>query len=787
MRSLCAATLATVMLTNPLLMAQAQAQTPAPADAATRGDTTIKPTTPEDAVAGRNRGKFSFEFAKAEIVDVVKAVSDMTRYNFIIPEKVKGQKITILSPTKISASEAYQVFYTALAANGISLVRSGRFYKLVDAKDAMRETVPTCLEGEKDCNLFSEQMVTVLMRLRYSDVSQVSTVAKSLLSRDGDVTVFAPSNALIISEYAPNLRRVRRILESLDVAGGDDDLQLVHIQYATPSEIAEKLTQVFELQPANAPRRQAGQPGGLAQGLGQVGGDGSSDVQISKIVPDDRTSQIILKANRRSFGAIKNLITKLDVPISDSEHGRVHVHFLENAKAEEMASTLSSLAAGQPTSQKNARPGSPGGPQGGGGRSPGAVETASLFEGEVKITADKTTNSLLVVCSARDWRAVRNLIEKLDVSRRQVYVEAAIMEVTVKDKEDVGFQWHAPIPGQDFDGASKGKNLGFLQNSATSSGPSPTLQAYYNIAGFLSAASGTLGGFFGKPVTLNINNTNVPVPSFGVLLKWLETTSNANVLSTPHILTTDNEQASIEVGEKIPFASGLFGGQSGAAGGIGSALTGGGGAGALGGLSALSGLGGLGNSVQRIDVSLKLAVTPQINERNKIRLEIDQNIEDVTSMDQRTNSFTTAHRALKTVVVVDDQQPVVLGGLMRDRSTDSEVKIPLLGDIPVIGFLFKQRNTDIQKVNLVLVLTPYIISSPSDFQRILERKLEEHEEFQAEYYGHRKEYRAFIDYNKKTGPLSRLVATVRRENDRIENGGAGDGQRQPGGAAAAKK
>ena len=226
------------------------------------------------------------------------------------------------------------------------------------------------------------------------------------------------------------------------------------------------------------------------------------------------------------------------------------------------------------------------------------------------------------------------------------------------------------------------------------------------------------------------------------------------------------------MGEKIPFASGLFGGQSGAAGGIGGAAGSSNPLGALGGLSALS---GLGNSVQRIDVSLKLSVTPQINERNKIRLEIDQNIEDVTSQDQRTNSFTTAHRALKTVVVVDDQQPVVLGGLMRDRSTDTETKIPILGDIPVLGILFKQRSTDIQKVNLVLVLTPYIISSPADFQRILERKLEEHEEFQAQYYGHRKEYRAYIDYQKKTGPLSRLVTTVRRENERLENGGDGDG------------
>jgi general secretion pathway protein D len=192
----------------------------------------------------------------------------------------------------------------------------------------------------------------------------------------------------------------------------------------------------------------------------------------------------------------------------------------------------------------------------------------------------------------------------------------------------------------------------------------------------------------------------------------------------------------------------------------------------------LGGLGlaaGLSNSVQRIDVSLKLKLTPQINERNKIRLEIDQTVEDITGKNELTQTPTTSKRAIKTVVVVDDQQTIVLGGLIKDSTTESDTKIPILGDLPLLGFLFKQHSTKLSKTNLLLVLTPYIISSADDFQRIFERKMREHEEFAAEYYGHRKEFRAHVDYRKKTGPFGRMVNTLRREREKLENGGIGDG------------
>ena len=312
----------------------------------------------------KTKAKFSFEFSKAEIIDVVKAISDMTRQNFIIPEKIKGQRISILSPTHVTADEAYQVFYTALASNGISLVRVGRFYKLVDSKDASKDVIPTCIDDDPTCVLNHEQMVTLLLHLHHADAGQINAIVKTLMSKEGDVTVYTPSNALIINEYGPNLKRLRRIIESFDVPGGDDDLQLVQIQYSAASELAEKITQIFEV--SNKSNNQAGGPRPMPMpmpGMPQSNSADMTDINISKIVADDRTNQLIIKANKRSFQAVKNLIAKLDVPISEAEQGKVHVYYLENAKAEDLSSTLSSLAQGTPNNKN--RPGAPTGCAGG--------------------------------------------------------------------------------------------------------------------------------------------------------------------------------------------------------------------------------------------------------------------------------------------------------------------------------------------------------------------------------------------------------------------------------------
>ncbi len=745
-----------------------------------------------DVAERLKNGKFNFEFSKADIMDVVKAISNLTQRNFIIPEKVKSQKITILSPGQITAAEAYSVFLAALESNGITIVRSGRFYKLVESKEAIKSPIPTCIGDDDNCPQNSDQMVTVMIRLNYVDGTQLNNVLKSLIGKDGDIQLFQPSNAVIISDYARNLQRVRRIIDSLDVPGFQDELQIVDIEYATASEVADKITQIFEVQGrggGNQPRPSGGgvppRPNNPEGANAQTtGGDGDSDVQISKIVPDDRTNQIIIKANKRSFDAIRRLIAKLDIPVSDVEQGRVHVYYLENASAEELSSTLSALAQGQPNAagsaggQGGSRRNPPNNPNPGGNPAQGqrqGAETASLFEGDIKITADKATNSLLVLASGRDFRSLRKIIEQLDIPRRQVYVEAAIMEVSVDNTGNYGTQWHLPtrFGADDLPGGVGGPgSLGFFQNPGTGQ-ISPTLTDLSNPASLLSIANGSIVGLVGKAVTIPVGDNSVTLPSFGIVLKALQTQSNVQILSTPHILTMDNEEASIEVGRKIPFRRGTalpplgvagLGGAGGAAGG------------AAGALGALGGANSLFSSVDRIDVTLKLTVTPQINESDRIRLEIDQDIEDVAGTDPSTSTPITSKRQAKTVVVVDDQQTIVIGGLMRDNTTQGENKIPILGDIPVLGWLFKSKTTSTQKINLILVLTPYIVRSAEDFQNILERKVREYEEFAAEYYGATPKYRAYIDYRKKTGPLARLAKSIAKAKERAENGQTENGE-----------
>ena len=265
----------------------------------------------------------------------MKAISELTKRNFIIPEKIKGQKLTILSPTKITAGEAYQVFLAALAINDITIVKVGKFYKLVTSKDSIKQPIPTCVGDADQCPKFSDQMITTILRIQNIDVSQVEKVIKGLVSKQGNLVVFGSSNSLIISEYASNITRIRKIIASLDVAGFDDELKMVQIEYATASDIADKITQIFDVE-AKGKRKSTKK--------GKTGGEDSTAVTISKIISDERTNQLIIKANKRSFEAIAQLIAQLDVPINESEQGRIHVHYLENAKAEDLASTLSSLA-----------------------------------------------------------------------------------------------------------------------------------------------------------------------------------------------------------------------------------------------------------------------------------------------------------------------------------------------------------------------------------------------------------------------------------------------------------
>ena len=715
--------------------------------------------------AGKNSRTVVMNFDKRDLAEVIQFVANFTQRNFILPERVNG-KITILSNSPIPADEVWNVFVAALDANNWALYPVGRYWKLAEKKQSARANIPTFLESGDQVPA-NEQMVTKLFKLRYVEADQMRNTINQFTSRDSDFQIFPP-DTLIISDLGLNMRRLARLIETLDQPGGSEEIHLVQVQYAGAQTLAQKLTEIFTSAQGGKPgvQRQLGfeappvQQPGIPQGLPAQSEMGP--VSVSKIIAEERTNKLIIIAGARSFTRVAALIKQLDVPAGE---GGVHVYYLNNAKAEDMAATLQALAQGVASSKRqgggNAPPGiAPGG---------GGPVSAELFSGEVKVTADKNTNSLVIIASASDYRNLLKVIERLDVQRRQVFVEAVIMEVNLESENDLGVSTHAGtiIDNLNFRGVQGaapvvlGSELGGLSSLG-------------GVAG-LASLSGFLAGIQGPPIT--VPGIGLTLPSFAVLLNALQSSSDVNVISTPHVLMTDNTEGEVTVGQNVPFQAGFnpaasLGGIGGGVGGVGGVGGIGGGIGGIGGGLGLGGLGSLYAPIQRQNVELRLRIKPQINESDYVRLEVDEQTEEIASID-KTLGPTTSKRTAKTTVVAKDQETVVLGGLIQERTLKSVQKIPILGSIPVIGYLFRNEQTKKTKTNLLLFLTPYIIRGPSDYRRIFERKMAERAEFVKRFSGEETQYEAAIDYTRKPGVLLRIQHGIDTEMARPENGGNG--------------
>ncbi|MFA6035286.1 MAG: type II secretion system secretin GspD, partial [Myxococcota bacterium] len=549
---------------------------------------------------------------------------------------------------------------------------------------------------------------------------------KQLESKDGDVFTYQPTNTLIISDTGNNLFRLEQIIKQLDVASGDEEIQLVSVNYAVASQLAEKLIAIYDIKagqrPTSPPPRAAPSPSGMTPASP---GDGP-EVRVSKILFDDRTNKLIVVATPRSFRELTEIIRKLDVPVADD--GKINVYRLENSDAEQIAGTLSNLAQGR-TGQKT-----PGGAKGG-------QQAAELFSGEVKVMADKTSNSLVIIANNNDFKNLVGVIKKLDIRRRQVFVEAVIMEVTLDKSTDIGVALSGGA-GLDLNGTK------FPLMSATVLGG---LNSLVMDPSTLAQMGGFLTGVQGPAVEgVTIGNSKIPLPSFGAILRAIQTNSDVNVLSTPNLLTTDNEEAEILVGQNIPYQSGFTS--------------------AVGG-SNINSFNPI-ISIQRMDVAIKLKIKPQINNSDFVKLNIEEEVSDVAGTDPLLGP-TTSKRSTKSVVVVKDQQTVATGGLIKDNQTINTTKVPFLGDIPILGWFFRQKTTKTTKTNLIFFLTPYIIKDQDDFRKIFDRKMKERQEFVQRFYGATKEYAIYIDYQKKHGPISEINAVMDGEMQRAENDGPG--------------
>jgi general secretion pathway protein D len=634
-----------------------------------------------------------FNLQDADLAELVNHISGLTGKRFIYGAKVRQIKATVVSPEPVTLEEAYQAFLSILDANGMTVVPHGRFLKIIDSGGVVTQPTPVIARGEPVPD--SDRFVTRLYRLEHVSSDEAMALLGKFKSKDGDISVYAPGRLLIITDTATQVRRLIRIVEEVDVGGSGQHMWIEPVHNGTAQELAKRVNELFELGGAGgAPAGGApGTPGATAKGGG-----------LNKVIADEQTNSLIVVGTEDSYLRLLEVLKRLDS--QSTESGKIHVLPLQHAIAEEMSQTLNQMLGGAGGGARGAP--APGGAPGG--------AAAGTFEGELRVTADKSTNSLIVTSSNRDYATMRLVVDKLDHARRQVFIEAVIMDLAVSDSTTLGMAFHGgDVLGAQQDtlllgGFQAGKSIGFPAD--------PSL-----LQGFAAGVRGPA-----LPNTTNILGTGLSVPEFGVVLNAVASSGRSNVLATPHIIATNNVAAEINIGENIPLQTNVGGGASALAG-----LAGG--SNATAGLGLLGGLGGLGGfAAPRQDVGNKIKVTPHINESNEVRLEIDQESSAPGATSGTLGAVSITKRTANTTVVVQDQQTVVIGGLMSDSYVTSRTKVPILGDLPLLGALFRTSDVQKQKKNLLLVLTPHVIRDQDDLRKIFERKIQERQEFLDRYF-----------------------------------------------------
>ncbi|MFH0800569.1 MAG: type II secretion system secretin GspD [Pseudomonadota bacterium] len=670
--------------------------TPAPAKEAKGGDEAAGGEAREkengQAAAGEIPGNSDMVYLNVqdqEIKDVIKQISKATAKNFIIDDKVRG-KVTIMSEKTMTKEEAYQAFLSALEVVGFTtVIGPGGIIKIVALKDAVTAPIPIHV----DSTPYTDSYVTRLIALRNISALEMSNAIKGLISKSGNMFAYPATNTLIITDSGTNIDRLMKIIKELDQEGPQQVLEIIPVNYADAKDVAAKVLQLFELDKTG--QAKAARPGGGAE-LEEI-------KDVSKIIADERTNSLIVLASKRAIDKVRGIIAKLDIPLQVGDTGSIHVHYLKYANAAAMAQTLAAIASGKaaPPAAKPAAAGEKGKTS----ATPAPTAVAQL-EGGVTIGADETTNALIITASAKDYQIlVDELISKLDIPRRQVYLEAIVMELSVTKGQTAG------VSG--FGGGGNNSVIGFGNSGSSEFN---VLQGLFNPASFFSTP-GLLGGLLSKQsVTIDVpksggGTTAVTIPAFAAFLNLLQTYRDANIVSTPNIMTLDNQKASIEVTQTQYANSTTTVGTAGA----------------------------VTTSPIPLEAGLTLEITPQITEGDAVRLEIHHKLSNFTGAPNASGAAPQTKREITTTVVAMDGQTVVLGGLMQDITTHQKSKVPILGDIPLIGLLFRSSTSTNDKSNLLVFITPHVIKDPSDFAEISKVKIEQRNTFIDKNYGKRQQ------------------------------------------------
>ncbi len=631
----------------------------------------------------------SINFRDESLEAVTKSISKLTGKSFIVTTNLGGKKVTIISQEEVTIEEAYRAFLSALEMNGLTVVPVGKFLKIVDSRDAATKSIDTYTGKYAPT---SDQYITRIYHLKYI---KAEDIARSLsgITTPRSLVAYAPTNSLIITDTGANINRLLEIVENLDVKGFEEKLEIIKIKNASAKEVADQLNNFYR-EGGAAPFGQS--RFGPPPSFGERGAGGGE--VISKIIPDSRTNSIIVKANEEGIQKLKDLIARLDVPVGGG--GKIHVYYLQNSAADKVSDTLNKIIGKGPP-----RPTFPGGPPSVGGED---------FEGEIKITGDQETNSLVITASLRDFQTLTEVVKKLDIPRKQVYVEAYIFEVNITKNQELGVSYTAGVPAAGFKDGLVG---GFAGTSPHS------LDVILDPRLLMKAGSGVLGFVTQGSTDITLpDGTKKKIPNATALVRALATDADANLLSAPQLLALDNVQSEIEVSEKIPTV----------------------------GATSVTATGLQQQTINREPIGLTLKIKPQINETSElVRLELEHVIEDISNQKPPTDiagqTFASTKRSMKTTVLVKHDDTVIIGGLLRDNVNNTSSKVPLLGDIPILGWLFKSSAKNSVKTNLLLFLTPSIMKEYGDFRRVFDKKIKEREEFMDKHFTHKDDKATYLN------------------------------------------
>ncbi|PJO35544.1 type II secretion system protein GspD [Delftia acidovorans] len=666
----------------------------------------------------------TLNFSGADIEAVSRAIGAITNRNVVVDPRVKGQ-ITLLTDRPVPPATAYQQFLAALRLQGFTIVESAGLYKVIPEADAKLQASEVAVGASRSSA--GSQIVTQIFKLNYENAANLVPVLRPLISPNNTINVNPGNNSLVITDYADNLQRISRIVATMDVSNATD-VEIIPLRHAVATDMVALVSRLIEGGTAS--------PGGLTVTAGGANIPGQSDNAFkTSLMAEPRSNSIVLRAaNPARLAQVRSLIARLDQPAMNGggDQGNIHVVYLKNADAVALAATLRAAIGAQATAAGTAsgQPGAGGTtPQGGGMSSIPTSQpvvsrdssgTASMGMGSSSglgssggggalgvaqqpstggmVQADPSTNSLIITAPPPIYRQMRAVIDKLDGRRAQVLIESLIVELKDNRLAQFGVQWQAIL-------SNNGKVLGSIGNNSSVAGANIlSLLNAFNKDGSINTST---GGITGDTVS-SMRGTNLGFTqsvngntTLGFLANFLQNSGDANILSTPNLMTLDNEEARIIVGQNVPMVTGSYASNS--TGGTVNPFT----------------------TVERKDVGLMLRVRPQINENGTVKLAVFQEVSSVDESTRKdTNGLTTNKRSIESNVLVEDGNIIVLGGLIDDNYSQAEDRIPLLGDIPVLGNLFRNTNRKRNKTNLMVFLRPVVMRDATATNQVSSERYE---------------------------------------------------------------